>query len=73
MRVAISLLVSTVVFTAVAVPSDLVSQFGFEAQGTKLAKSRTNNRPKRPQDPTPHRGSGRRDFMRYNSNLLYDV
>ncbi|BAZ05305.1 heterocyst-inhibiting protein PatX [Calothrix sp. NIES-3974] len=73
MRVAISLLVSTIIFGAFVSNADSASQFGSRIQGNTVAKASVSKGSKRPTNPTPHRGSGRREVMQYGNGGLYTV
>jgi hypothetical protein len=65
MRTVISLLVTTFLFGSLA----LECQKGLSAESatqiTIASKGLSKAAPKRPQQPVPHRGSGRRSFTEY--------
>ncbi|HLO85078.1 MAG TPA: hypothetical protein VK203_08725 [Nostocaceae cyanobacterium] len=74
MRTAISLLVSSLVFGSLAVNYEAIlanlSHFLVVGSGSQLlTASTTKPKPNKPENPTPHRGSGRRELMEYFGNI----
>jgi hypothetical protein len=78
MRTTISLLVLSLVFGSLAVNyetilanlSDLfVIGSGVNSGSQLLTASTTKPKPNKPENPTPHRGSGRRELMEYFPNI----
>jgi hypothetical protein len=69
MRVTISLLVSSLVFGSLALDypgkANHTSRkmLSVDAQPLLWAQSKPKPKPNEPEDPTPHRGSGRRDLI----------
>jgi hypothetical protein len=77
MRAAISLLVSSLVFGSLAfncqatanhLSSILLSSSGSQHLVSAKPKSKSKPKPNQPENPTPNRGSGRRDLMKYIVN-----
>lgn len=64
MRAAISLLVTTFIFGSLAFGTQNLFQSTSETQLT-ASKIKPGSKPKKPEKPFPHRGSGRRELMEY--------
>lgn len=74
MRVAISLLVSSLVFGSLAFNQQtMANQLSYQtltASGSEqLLSVRPKPKPNQPEKPAPHRGSGRRELMEYYGNI----
>lgn len=74
MRAAISLLVSSLVFSSLAFNCEanftnlyrlLMANFGVE----KLLADNSKPSPNQPEQPAPHRGSGRKESMEFFNNI----
>jgi hypothetical protein len=64
MRTIISLLVTTFLFGSLAL--DCQNNLRSDASEMMTAsRTRSGNKPKQPEKPIPHRGSGRRELMEY--------
>jgi hypothetical protein len=73
MRVAISLLVSSLVFGSLAfndqtMANQLSYQTLTDSGSEQLLSVRPKPKPNQPEKPAPHRGSGRRELMEYYGN-----
>jgi hypothetical protein len=67
MRTAISLLVSSFVFGSLALTSSGTVQELLSNPGSQQLLSVQPKKSKKPGQPVPHRGSGRREIMEYSS------
>ncbi|BAZ37931.1 hypothetical protein NIES4101_38570 [Calothrix sp. NIES-4101] len=73
MRVAISFLITTVFFGSLTVNNQNLLQSPIATQQKMASTSKSGNKTKKPQQPIPHRGSGRRDFIKYSVFSSVDV
>ncbi|MEA5573094.1 heterocyst-inhibiting protein PatX [Calothrix sp. UHCC 0171] len=73
MRVAISLLITTVFFGSLTVNDHNLLQSSSTNQQEIASISKSGKKTKKPQQPIPHRGSGRRDLREYSVFSSADV
>jgi hypothetical protein len=74
MRVAISLLVTTFLFSSLAVNFRNTTVADFFSLHIMASNSRLAGKPKSPESPTPHRGSGRtRTLIEYFTDTQFSV
>jgi hypothetical protein len=73
MRTAISLLITTAFLGSLTVSHQNLLQSSSESQQIIASKVKSARKPKRPEQPIPHRGSGRRELMEYSVFSDYSV
>jgi hypothetical protein len=78
MRVATSLLVSSLMFGSLAFNYQaMVNHFSYQMLATSspenLLAMRPKPKPNQPEKPVPHRGSGRRELMEYQDNTYHTL
>ncbi|NJL64266.1 MAG: hypothetical protein HC903_23660 [Methylacidiphilales bacterium] len=73
MRVAISLLITTFFLGSLTVNDQNLSPSSSETPQTMASKAKSGKNRKKPEQPIPHRGSGRRELMEYSFSSDYLV
>jgi hypothetical protein len=66
MRAAISLLITTALLGSLTVSHKNLLLSSSESQQIIASKVKSSRKPKRPEQPIPHRGSGRRELVEYS-------
>ncbi|MBF2066982.1 MAG: hypothetical protein IGS39_21585 [Calothrix sp. C42_A2020_038] len=65
MRTVISLLVTTLFLSSLVLEFQNSSQFKSDMNLILASRTKPGSKPKKPEQPIPHRGSGRRNLMEY--------